>query len=217
MLWNKNFLFLHYPKTAGKSLTKVFVNSWERPIKGYLSRGQFNELQDCDQNGLELNLGRGHENMGQALGIMSGDGVSYDDLTAIFICMRNPYDLMVSNYHFMRKTFKQNKDNKNFQAAVENSFEDYCSLLSVASPLNWFTIEGKVPEKMELIRFEGLSDNIADLCRKYGFSMPDIPHLNKSEHTHFSEYVTEKAEEEIYKKFNFFFESGFYSRYEGLK
>ena len=34
MLFNEEFVFLHYPRSAGKSLTRYLIEAWRGPIHG---------------------------------------------------------------------------------------------------------------------------------------------------------------------------------------
>lgn len=213
MLWNKDFLFLHIPKTAGKSLTKAFVNTLERPMTCIVSKGQIKELADCDPANLTIIEGRGHESMKAAKNILSGRNIVLGSFKAIIVAIRNPYDLMVSNYFFMRKTYKNNKQRVNFQIANENNFEDYAQKVGFAPIENWMTIDGKRPENLRIIRFEKLREDFDRLAGELGFQSIELPHINPSSHGHFLKYLTKPSEVAIYNKFKYLFDEGFYERH----
>jgi hypothetical protein len=42
--------------------------------------------------------------------------------------------------------------------------------------------------------------------------MARVPHINATEHDHYLTYITPRAEEEIYKRFRWVFENGYYPR-----
>ena len=77
---------------------------------------------------------------------------------------------------------------------------------------NWMTINGKRPENLRIIHFEHLQDDYDTLADEFGFSATVVPHINSSEHDHYLSYLTPKAEEAIYKKFQYLFMEGFYER-----
>lgn len=212
MIWNDRFLFLHYPKTAGKSLSRYFVQGWERPMHGFISPGQVQELSDCGIESTDIVVGRGHENLSQASKIIRDHGRSLDDFDAIFVCIRNPYDLMVSNYHFMRKTYKNNRDKDNFRMACELDFSSYCCEVGMSSPANWMVVDGLEPENLEVIRFEELEADLERYASKYSFTHTPLSRLNVSSHKHYSSYMSKRAEEAVFKKFEYIFNNGFYSR-----
>ncbi|MBX2882270.1 MAG: sulfotransferase domain-containing protein [Granulosicoccus sp.] len=212
MLWCNDYCFVHYPKTAGKSLTRFFVKAWERPINGFISKGQVKELADCELEKTNIVVGRGHENLVESQQIIKEDGKDIHAMKAIFVCIRNPYDLMVSNYHFMRETYKNNKDKANFIVAHNNDFDTFCEEVGVSSPRNWMELDGKQPANLQVIRFESLNADLIANAEKYGYAAPEIDHLNSSKRGHYSEYMTSRSEKAIYEKFEYFFAQGYYER-----
>jgi len=212
MLWCKDYCFVHYPKTAGKSLTRFFVKAWERPISGFISKGQVRELADCDLDTTDIKVGRGHENLAEASQIISQAGADIHTMKAVFVCIRNPYDLMVSNYHFMRETYKNNKDKVNFIVAHNSDFDTFCEEVGMSSPRNWMEIEHAQPANLDIIRFETLNDDLIAKAKKYGYAAPGIDHLNSSRRGHYSQYISARSEQAIYEKFDYFFEKGYYDR-----
>jgi len=212
MLWCKDYLFVHYPKTAGKTLTRFFVQAWPRPIGGFISKGQVNELADCELEKTDIVVGRGHENLKQSADIVAEAGGDINSMKGIFCCIRNPYDLMVSNYHFMRQTYHQNTEKANFVIAHENNFVDFCEKVGVSSPRNWMAIDGKQPDNLQIIRFEQMNDDLNHYAEKFGFDMPVLGHLNASKRAHYSEYMCERTENAISEKFAYWFDEGYYQR-----
>lgn len=218
MLWNKDLLFLHIPKTAGKSLTKAFVQTLERPVTCFVSKGQIQELADCDQTGLTIRQGLGHEDMETTGRILAEYDKPLDSFKVIVVGLRNPYDMMVSTYFFMRKTYEDNRDRINFQIAVENNFEDFAVKAEVVPLESWMTIAGKRPSNLWVIRYEDLQKDFDRLAEEFGFKSIKLPHLNPSSHDHYLKYLTERSEIAIYNKFKYLFDNGFYPRqYFSLK
>jgi hypothetical protein len=295
MLWTDDFLFLHIPKTAGKSLTKAFVQSLGRPMTCIVSKGQqmhllgnnkvqfkqekdeyaklienlkkqfdalmqsnrwkvghaiislmtlsmfkknftmstdhikkifqqYDQLKstesqlsnsdDLDYTGLTIIDGRGHENIIAARNILDEyNNKLLESFKAIIVAIRNPYDLMVSNYFFMRDTYFNNRDKANFQIAEQNSFEDYAVKVNIAPVESWMTIDRQQPKNLRIIRFENLQEDFDKLANEFRFKSIKLPHINKSSHGHYTEYLSETAEAAIYEKFKYLFEMGFYSRH----
>jgi hypothetical protein len=213
MLWTDDFLFLHFPKTAGKSLTRALVETLGRPMTCVISKGQVREIADCDHDGLTIIEGWAHENMRAVRKRLAEYNKTLESFKAIILGIRNPYDLMVSNYFFMRKTFKHNRDRENFRIAMENEFEDYTLKVGFASIENWMTINGSRPENLRIIRFEHLQADFDALANEFGFKSITMPHINTSSHDHYSKYLTPRAEEAIYRKLKYLFDEGFYERH----
>lgn len=212
MLWTDDFLFLHFPKTAGKSLTRALVQTLGRPMTCVVSKGQVREIADCDHANLTIIEGWAHENMRAAHKRLSEYNKKLDSFKAIILGIRNPYDLMVSNYFFMRKTFKHNRDKENFKIAMENDFEGYTAKVGFAPIENWMTINGSRPENLRIIRFEHLQEDFDALANEFGFASITMPHINPSSHDHYMAYLTPAAEEAIYGKLKYLFDEGFYER-----
>jgi len=214
MLWCEDYCFVHIPKTAGKTLTRFFVQAWPHPVSGFISRGQVDELADCELEKTNIQVGRGHENLAESARIIAETGGDILAMKGIFCAIRNPYDLMVSNYHFMRERFetKANRERPNFIVAAENDFTDFCEKVSVSSPRNWMTLDGEQPENLQIIRFERLNDDLMAYAEKFGYAKPTLDHLNASSRAHYSEYLCARSEEAIAKKFDYFFEQRYYER-----
>ncbi len=298
MLWTNDLLFLHLPKTAGKSLTLAFLETLGRPLTCIVSQGQknhimrqisaigfahnnlyskwikdldleiekllasyrwrlgdfvvgfisqcffrsskvksldriegifkeFNSFESSNENqiltiynkskinpdGLTIIEGHGHENLSAAQEILGGFKKKLKDFKAIIVAIRNPYDLMVSNYFFMRKTYHQNYFRENFKIAIKNNFEDYAVKVGFTSIEKWMTINGSRPANLRIIRFEHLQEDFDALSRDFGFASVPFPHINASAHDDYSKYLTPAAEESIYQKLKYLFDEGFYERH----
>ena len=213
MLVSKDFAFIHFPKTAGKSLTKYMICAWEGPIYGRVSPGQIKEVADVLRPDVRLDIGRGHENMRRTSLILRSMGQDVRDLCGVFVCIRNPYDLAVSTYFFLRHTYAENGGSERFRMASRLSFSEFwCNDISTSPPERWLTLGGEVLPNQHFIRFESLREDLKSLSAKYGFKDATLPHLNRTTHGHYSEYMTKEAEEAVYTKFRYLFEAGYYER-----
>ena len=213
MLINSDFAFIHYPKTAGKSLTRYFIEAWDDPIFGLVSAGQLREVSSVMRSGVTLAVARGHENMRRTSLILREKGRKIEDLRAIFVCLRNPYDIAVSTYFFMRDTFSENKNNVRFKMAMEMSFENFwCNDPSAAGPERWLTLNGKVLENQRFIRFESMQEDLEIFENEFDFRTATLPHLNPSRRGHYVQYMNTRAEEAIYQRFRYLFDAGYYHR-----
>ena len=213
MLISDQFLFLHYPKTAGKSLSRYMLEAWPGPIHGYVSPGQVKELQPAMRPGVTLEVGRGHENMMQARRIAAARGTPLDTLRAIFVCIRNPYDLAVSTYFFLRQNYALHKGKPNFERANALGFEEFWCESSIASAESWLTLDGEVPSNQRLIRFEHMAEDLQACATEFAFNPATLPHFNSSKRDHYSEYIeTPACEAAVYRNFRYLFDAGFYQR-----
>lgn len=213
MLISKDFAFIHFPKTAGKSLTKYMICAWNGPIYGRVSPGQIKEVADVLRPDVRLDVDRGHENMRRTSLILKSMGRDIRDLRGIFVCIRNPYDLAVSTYFFLRRTYAENGGSERFKMASRMNFSDFwCNDISTSPPERWLTLGGEVLPNQHFIRFECLREDLGFLSRKFGFNDATLPHLNRTAHGHYSEYMTKESEEAVYNRFRYLFDAGHYER-----
>lgn len=212
MLINDDFVFLHFPKTAGKSLTKYMIGAWSDPIRGYVSKNQGSELTDVMRPGVTLEVTGGHEDMRKAAAALRDQGRRIHDMKAVFVCIRNPYDLAVSTYFFMRETYPFNLENRRFLAASEKSFEEFWLSDVDNMPQRWLMLNGKVLPNRRIIRYEHLREDLEALSKEFGFRDSALPHLNIGNREHYSVYMTPRAEAAIFEKYRYLFEAGHYVR-----
>lgn len=212
MLINDDFVFLHVPKTAGKSLTKYMIGAWSAPIRGYVSRNQGSELVDVMRPGVTLEVTGGHEDMRKAAAILRGQNRRIHDMKAVFVCIRNPYDVAVSTYFFMRETYRNNLENRRFRSASERSFEEFWTTDVDNMPQRWLTLNGKVLPNRRIIRYEHLREDLDALAQEFGFRESLLPHLNVGSREHYSVYMTRRAEAAIFEKYRYLFDAGHYVR-----
>lgn len=185
MLYNHDFLMLHYPKTAGKSVALYFCQNFEKPIHGRVSRGQLREIGMGPDDGVHLAPEGGHDNFITARRIMKEQDVNLMSMRAFLAPVRNPYDLMLSNYYFLRSSFEKNKavrTRPSFLLAANTTFPEFCARVEMADFANFLPPERlrtKLPT--ELIRFENLAESLSNILAKYGIEEKyPLQHLNAS-------------------------------------
>ena len=216
MLYNDEFLFLHYPKTAGKSVSVHFCQNFTKPIYGLVSPGQFQEINMQYDQGVFLEHGRGHENLKQAKTLLSEKGIDIYKLRAIFVVARNPYALIVSNYNFLRNAYKANpamRSKKNFQLAALNNFKTFCHEYNPACFSKWIELDGVKPPNLHLIYFDDLANNLSNFLALNGV-VEEYPllHLNKSSSHHSDTAIDEECKQLIDQKFHHLFRLGNYKK-----
>jgi hypothetical protein len=102
-MFSEKFLFLHYPKTAGKTMSRYFVQAWNGRLECFFSKGQLNEVKDVVRDNIHIHLARGHENFSQSIALFENANFKNKQPEVVFFCTRNPYDLAVSSYFFIAK------------------------------------------------------------------------------------------------------------------
>ena len=213
MILNEHFLFIHQPKTAGKSLTRYFLEAWEPPIRGFISSGQSQELAEVMREGVSLEVGTAHDNLFAAARFLEREGKSIHDLRAVMVGIRNPYDLAVSTYFYLRDRARHEPDRPRFQRAASMDFETFwCTEPPTTPPDRWLTLRGKPLANLRHIRVESIAEDLRALADEFHFRDATLPHLNPSKHGHYSEYMTPEVEEAIFTRFRHYFDTGLYAR-----
>lgn len=213
LLIGERFVFLHVPKAAGKSLSRYMIEAWPGRVHGYVSTGQMLELREVARPGVTLEVTYGHEDMAQTQVLLGQRGRCIEDMAAVFACVRNPYDIIVSTYCFMRRTFKNNSHKRFFKLANNLDFEGFCMQFEPRNITAWLTLRGKRPPNLRLIRFESLEADLSAIATEYGFNPAALRHLNRTDHDHYSSYIrTATCERAIYEKYWYLFDCGLYQR-----
>ena len=214
LIWNDKLLFLHVPKTGGMSLTRFLLKHLTSPVH-YTT-----DPKDDHKKRAHFHEGGRHETLVQAEAYLNEKrNSSITDFELIVAVMRNPYDLEVSRYHYLRRG--QAKDSGPAQdLAVAGNFRAYLreAPFRGATPPRldrYFTIMGSTPDNLQIIRYEHLQPDVHRLVEPYlAEKNARIPHLNKSEHTHWGDFFDEEAEQLCYERHAWFFDEGFYRRFE---
>src|ERR1700731_3316960 len=123
MLFNDKVLFLHVPKAAGTSVTSFLIRNlaglvtitepsnpaWisdQAPTGARLKlalRRMRHELSILLRPRLRRIAGTRHENLGEASEALARLGRKLEEFEVILAVIRNPYDMEVSRFHFLRR------------------------------------------------------------------------------------------------------------------
>tara|TARA_B100002019_G_scaffold216392_1_gene188982 strand:- start:1022 stop:1555 length:534 start_codon:yes stop_codon:yes gene_type:complete len=111
-----------------------------------------------------------------------------------FSFVRNPFDKIVSQYHYNRSGFGlQNSTFKEYVKAWYNGKK-----ISNSSQFNLFYLD----EKLDFIgRFENIQKDFDIICDKIGIPKQELPHKNKSQHKHYTEYYDDETREIVAEKY----------------
>ncbi len=215
MIFCKDVLFIHVPKTGGISLTKYLLEVLPRPV--YYAY-PIVEHKPVD-NGIVQIPGVRHETLEEAKEVLREYGFDLFKIPLILAVMRNPYSLEVSRYAYLQKGHSVDKGH-NQQLALTRSFETFAiESNDHGGPLrpleSYFSLEGKIPRNLSIIKFENLAEGVREALRRVGIEKTvDLPQINPSRHDHFLSYYTKDAEEAVYRKYKWVFDNGFYERLE---
>jgi|SaaInlV_165m_DNA_1040744.scaffolds.fasta_scaffold41810_2 chondroitin 4-sulfotransferase 11 len=130
----------------------------------------------------------------------------------VWTVVRNPWDRLVSEYHFRRRRglFRQ-LDYRHC------SFVDFCELL-FSGELQKIYPKSQVIHlwpQLQVInynvndmtnvdfigRFENLQDDFNVVCDKIGFPHRKLPHIHKTKHKHYTEYYDDETKQIVAEKY----------------
>jgi len=130
-----------------------------------------------------------------------------------FAFVRNPFDRMVSQYRFSGKRwFKKYEELSNYKPTFINyvkylvgegrPFSRHRSpLLNVGYDKDWSMmqfIEGGVNF---IGKFENLQQDFNVICDKIGIPQQKLPHLNKTNHKHYTKYYNDETRQIVAEKY----------------
>ena len=132
--------------------------------------------------------------------------------------MRNPYDLEVSRYHYLRKGHKIDRGVAQ-DLAKAGDFKSYLAAAPFFGSMpprldRYFRIGDFLPTNLKVLRFEHLEVDLAAKMSPYlRNDGTRLAHLNRSKHDDFWNYYDDEAEELCYRRHSWFFDMSFYERH----
>ena len=210
MIFCEKLLFLHVPKTGGISITSVLLDVLPAPVYYSAPSGHHGPAR-----GIVFVSGKRHETLEDAEELLAEYGWRLEQFPAILACLRNPYELEVSRYAYLRKGHPWDRGVSQ-ELALGGDFERFAA----DSPPHahrqleaYFVLHGSVPDNLRIVRLEEISTELPAMLRSVGITAKiRIPRTNRSRHRHYSRYYTPQAEEVVYRKYRWAFEAGGYER-----
>jgi hypothetical protein len=186
--FQKRFLFVHIPKSAGNSIQSVLRDYSEDELVALRS-----EQDGIERFGLRnpKYKVKKHSTLAEyraALGEME-----FGNLYK-FTCVRNPWDRIVS-YYFTPTQDTSAWDRKKFRKAI-------VKVLPVADYLR-LDKGGKDPfaNVNYIMRFENLADDFRAVCAALNISPAPLPRYNRSNREHYSKYYDDELRELVGARF----------------
>jgi Sulfotransferase family len=186
--FQKCFLFVHIPKTAGNSIQSV--------LRDY-SEDQLVALRK-EQDGIER-FGlrnpkykiRKHSTLREYRQALSDE--QFHNLYK-FTCVRNPWDRMVS-YYFTPTQNPETWNREKFRGIISKA-------VSVADYLRLDEGEEDPFANVDsIMRFENLADDFRTVCGRLDISPPTLPQYNRSTRARYSKYYDDELRELVCARF----------------
>lgn len=111
-----------------------------------------------------------------------------------FAFVRNPFEKIVSQYHYNRGKF----------GFKDSTFKEYIKAWNEGERISTFPQFNLyyIDEKLDFIgRFETLQQDFDTVCDNIGISRQQLPHFNKSKHNHYTEYYDDETQDIVAEKY----------------
>lgn len=167
---NPKSTFIHVPKTGGES-----VSDWMRIVHG-------KSFKRNEKHSTYHEMKRKYKDLGFTWGVV-----------------RNPWERMVSGYHYYVRKNARILRQKNHPI---NSFEEFLKKGEFGRTISIPQAQFLPPSTSLIIRFENLNEEFKQIQEFYN-TTHQLPHKNKSNHVHYSTYYTDQwMIDKVEKKFH---------------
>ena len=188
-----NFIFIHIPKTAGETLSAAL----QVRIQTYKHTFQ-----------LEKEIADKHETITEYMSLNPNNNDYFK-----FAFVRNPWDRVVSLWsYYVKRNIAPVSDN-NFKTCIKNLETLFCKVpdnyysnsqrkINLLYPQYHFISDWYGNNVLDYIgRFENLQEDFDTVCDKIGIPQQQLPHTNKSNHKHYTEYYDDETREIVAEKY----------------
>jgi sulfotransferase famil protein len=186
--FQKRFLFVHVPKTAGNSIQSVLRDYSEDELVAL--RGEQDGVERFGLRNPKYKLKK-HSTLAEYRNAIGNEqfGSLYK-----FTCVRNPWDRMVS-YYFTPTQSPETWDRKKFRRIISKA-------VSVADYLRLNVRDHDPFENVNyIIRFENLANDFRTVCAALDISPTTLPQYNRSNREHYSKYYDDELRESVRERF----------------
>ena len=188
--FQKRFLFVHIPKTAGNSIQSVLRDYSEDEVVAL--REEQDGVERFGLRNPKYKLKK-HSTLAEYRAAL---GEAEFASLYKFTCVRNPWDRMISLY-FTPTQSPAAWDRKKFQKVIEKALpvSDYLALNERERSNDSFQNVNYV------MRFENLAEDFNTVCAALNISPGTLPQYNRSSREHYSKYYDNKLRELVQRRF----------------
>ena len=186
--FQKQFLLVHIPRTAGNSIQSVLRDYSEDEIVAL--RGEQDGIERFDLRNPHYKL-RKHSTLAEYRAALGQE--QFRNLYK-FACVRNPWDRMMS-YYLRRTRDAKDWDRKEFKKMISKALSDADYLRLDEGEENPF---GNLDCVM---RFETLADDFRRVCAAVDIPAKPLPKYNRSRREHYSSYYDDELRALVRERF----------------
>jgi len=186
--FQKRFLFVHVPKTAGNSIQSVLRDYSEDELVAL--RREQDGVERFGLRNPRYKIKK-HSTLAEYREALGNE--QFRNLYK-FTCVRNPWDRMVS-YYFTPTQSTETWDRKKFRRIISKA-------VSVADYLRLHVRDNDPFENINYImRFENLANDFRTVCAALDISPTTLPQYNRSNREHYSKYYDDELRELVRERF----------------
>ena len=194
--WAFHLIFYRIPKNASTSIFNHLGNL------NLIKKHEEKFREHCDQKIYKKWFDVTHAKPDEAYKIFKHEIQNYKS----FCVVRNPWDRVISMYNSIITEGLQEL----YGIIGEVTFERFCgiihehrndaSFIGTHKQVEW--TKGYYPPQ-KILRYETLQEDFAEMLQEFGAThiSPKLPHLNKTEHTHYSDYYNTTTKQIIQRVF----------------
>jgi hypothetical protein len=186
--FQKRFLFVHIPKTAGNSIQSVLRDYSEDQL--IARRKEQDGIERFGLRNPKYKI-RKHSTLSEYRDALGAE--QFRNLYK-FTCVRNPWDRMVS-YYFTPTQNPETWNRRKFRGIISKavSVADYVRLNDDE--------EDPFVNVDYIMRFENLAADFRAVCGLLDISPPALPQYNRSNREHYSKYYDDELRELVRTRF----------------
>lgn len=209
MILSERFAFLHVSKTGGTSVARALADVLPRPV--YVFATHVSRLPP----GAVHVAGTNHENLRQAREGAAKVGIDLAAVPVVLAFVRNPYEMEVSLYAFLRRLASA-MASPDQPLAFAGDFAAFAVGRQPPDdrPLHsYFELDGARPPNLWVGRYEHLEADLHRALAAAGIdARPTVSHTNASPHRPWRTYYTRAAEAAVHHRYHWAFAHGYYDR-----
>jgi hypothetical protein len=212
MIYTDRLLYVHAPKTAGMALSDALLRALIGQVYYVAPEGQHGR----EQYGQINVVGQRHATLRHAVKYFEAaqPPKGIDEFDCILTVIRNPYDVEVSRYHYLQKGSRPDRGGEAQSLAMSGDFDLFAKESEWFYPYaDYYHIDGWIPDNVTIVRYEELADSLPPVLAPYLDAPLDMKVKNQAKRDRpVASYINRDNEEYIYRKYQWMFDKGYYSR-----